>query len=328
MFCKYCGHPAEGNRCPRCGKEIILTAHSTELEALMAKKAARESAGPVRAEETAYAQGFDAGYRKGLSEACEKSTAAAPAPRPFPLRAAAVLCAVLLLVSSAVSGILFRNAGFRSGMARGKEEGIRTADESLEKKYQEGYSRGRSDAEEALEKKYSEGYQQGKADALEQAEQEKLQEPQAGPSSGSTVSEEDILFSRTKNGGMKSLRVKAVQEMLYELNMYQPGTARDTAADGDYGPMTEDAVSRFQKANGLPETGAMDRTTFDTLLEAYFQDSGMEAENVKDPADTVPPPEKNPDDTENPASPPEDHPQAAAPDKPAVHRFADFQLPV
>ena len=37
------------------------------------------------------------------------------------------------------------------------------------------------------------------------------------------------------------------------------------AVDGQWGPNTEDAVRRFQQASGLPQTGALERSTLTAL---------------------------------------------------------------
>lgn len=41
--------------------------------------------------------------------------------------------------------------------------------------------------------------------------------------------------------------------------------------DGIYGPVTSEAVTVFQEAQGLPPTGETDRATWDALHNAYFQ---------------------------------------------------------
>ncbi len=41
--------------------------------------------------------------------------------------------------------------------------------------------------------------------------------------------------------------------------------------DGIYGPITAEAITVFQEAQGLPPTGETDRATWDALHSAYFE---------------------------------------------------------
>jgi peptidoglycan hydrolase-like protein with peptidoglycan-binding domain len=54
-------------------------------------------------------------------------------------------------------------------------------------------------------------------------------------------------------------RVKALQRQLRSLGL-EPGPV-----DGRYGPVTTDAVMRFQQAHGLPVDGVVDRLTAEAL---------------------------------------------------------------
>jgi peptidoglycan hydrolase-like protein with peptidoglycan-binding domain len=70
-----------------------------------------------------------------------------------------------------------------------------------------------------------------------------------------------------KRGGVRSwqvtpmpaLVVRAAQEALKRRG-YDPGQI-----DGNFGPKTSAAVKEFQKTQGLPETGLLDRKTRDSL---------------------------------------------------------------
>ncbi len=69
--------------------------------------------------------------------------------------------------------------------------------------------------------------------------------------------EEDILYEKGSRGDS----VKELQEKLISLG-YLSGTA-----DGIFGDMTEDAVKKFQKANGLVETGYVTAKMLDKIEE-------------------------------------------------------------
>ncbi|MGH3876585.1 MAG: D-Ala-D-Ala carboxypeptidase family metallohydrolase [Actinophytocola sp.] len=51
-----------------------------------------------------------------------------------------------------------------------------------------------------------------------------------------------------------------------------PGTGAVLGLDGDYGPATKAAVTRFQQAYGLPADGAANQSTFDKLYELQDDD--------------------------------------------------------
>ena len=62
--------------------------------------------------------------------------------------------------------------------------------------------------------------------------------------------------------------VRSLQTMLRVLaedNMRQP----TVIPDGIYGPTTMNAVTAFQRKNGLPVTGIVDQTTWDLIVESY-----------------------------------------------------------
>ena len=59
--------------------------------------------------------------------------------------------------------------------------------------------------------------------------------------------------------GDKSLYVKGLQDMLIR-------KGENIASDGDFGPMTEQAVKDFQSKNGLPVTGSIDTDTLNKLM--------------------------------------------------------------
>jgi zinc D-Ala-D-Ala carboxypeptidase len=51
-----------------------------------------------------------------------------------------------------------------------------------------------------------------------------------------------------------------------------PGTGEVLGLDGDFGPATKAAVTRFQQAYGLPASGTADQATFDKLYELQDDD--------------------------------------------------------
>ena len=57
----------------------------------------------------------------------------------------------------------------------------------------------------------------------------------------------------------ESALVRNVQQALNDKG-YSAG-----AVDGQWGPATEDAVRRFQRASGLPQTGALEQSTLTAL---------------------------------------------------------------
>ncbi len=59
-----------------------------------------------------------------------------------------------------------------------------------------------------------------------------------------------------------------IQAMLEELSrIYE--FAEAVVLDGVYGPMTEDSVKRIQRSMSLPDTGEVDRATWNVLAELY-----------------------------------------------------------
>ena len=73
--------------------------------------------------------------------------------------------------------------------------------------------------------------------------------------SASTSSSSSAMPSSHYESGL----VRSVQQALNDKG-YNAG-----ALDGQWGPATEDAVRRFQRASGLPETGQLERPTLNAL---------------------------------------------------------------
>ncbi len=64
------------------------------------------------------------------------------------------------------------------------------------------------------------------------------------------------------------LYIAEIQEKLRALELAANGSSA-VPVDGIYGPMTTEAVKRFQTRYGLPSTGVMDRDTYYRLVEVY-----------------------------------------------------------
>ena len=75
------------------------------------------------------------------------------------------------------------------------------------------------------------------------------------PTAGSTSSPSSAMPSSRYESGL----VRNVQQALNDKG-YNAGPT-----DGQWGPATEDAVRKFQRASGLPETGQLERPTLNAL---------------------------------------------------------------
>jgi len=64
--------------------------------------------------------------------------------------------------------------------------------------------------------------------------------------------------------------VRHIQDMLRSLQIYQDGKVT-VPIDGIYSSATADAVREFQKENGLPITGDVDKRTYDLLYEKSLE---------------------------------------------------------
>jgi D-alanyl-D-alanine carboxypeptidase (penicillin-binding protein 5/6) len=82
-----------------------------------------------------------------------------------------------------------------------------------------------------------------------------------------------------------------VADLQRTLNARLPAEAA-ISVDGDFGPGTANAVRRFQKAAGLPETGSVDEATWRAL--------GVLVTTAPTPGGGEPPPRQPPDDPDSP----------------------------
>lgn len=85
---------------------------------------------------------------------------------------------------------------------------------------------------------------------------------------GITVDEADLPYENELNIGSSGNQVRAVQ---YYLNViaYFNGNLNTLPIDGVYGEDTVNAVRVFQQFYGLPETGVVDRDTWNKIREIY-----------------------------------------------------------
>ena len=88
-------------------------------------------------------------------------------------------------------------------------------------------------------------------------------------------------LGQTLSSGDEGAAVKALQNRLKELGFYKK------AIDGEYGSTTKAAVTAFQAANGLSETGKANETTLNKLYSASAKDADYLAdeENAKNEED-------------------------------------------
>ena len=88
-------------------------------------------------------------------------------------------------------------------------------------------------------------------------------------SEGIRIEDVNTRYSKELSIGDSGDGVLNVQYYLAYISLFDP-TVQSTALDGSYGPSTENAVRSFQKSYGLPETGRVDRATFDKLESVYY----------------------------------------------------------
>ena len=88
-------------------------------------------------------------------------------------------------------------------------------------------------------------------------------------------------LGQTFSSGDEGSAVKALQNRLKELGFYKK------AIDGEYGSTTKAAVTAFQAANGLSETGKANETTLNKLYSASAKDADYltDEENAKNEED-------------------------------------------
>ena len=73
--------------------------------------------------------------------------------------------------------------------------------------------------------------------------------------------------------GDEGLIISAIRYLLRELMINYGGDFEDIPLVGTYDTVTESAVKRFQKLHGLPETGRVDRVTWNRLVTAQMPEA-------------------------------------------------------
>lgn len=254
MFCKYCGKPLTGSLCPYCGKETILHKSSSELEKLMTDQTPEMPSKPVPEPEKTYQQGYSDGYQKGVSDSLASSQEKTALEKNRARNLTVVLCAIVFLLGAAASGWFFGTryyrtgyeSGYQQGLAIGDTQSAAVSDEDFKKEYARGYKDGYQEAEAVIK-------------APEQVAIPDLQNENSSIQTTvpETASSPEILFSKGDN---PSEEVKKIQKYLK-----QKGYLNDNV-DGIFGNNTTEATKAFQKANGLPETGIIDKITYDLMF--------------------------------------------------------------
>ena len=87
-------------------------------------------------------------------------------------------------------------------------------------------------------------------------------------SEGLSISDLLTEYSVDLSRGDSGDGVRTIQYYLSYISLFVP-TVLSAGFDGSFGPLTESSVKSFQKTYGLPETGVVDRETFDRLEEVY-----------------------------------------------------------
>ncbi len=88
-------------------------------------------------------------------------------------------------------------------------------------------------------------------------------------SEGLRVAELESRYSETLREGDESVGVLTLQYYLNYVGLFIPAVS-SPGIDGAFGADTKSSVISFQRAYGLPETGEVDRLTWDNIENVYF----------------------------------------------------------
>ena len=88
-------------------------------------------------------------------------------------------------------------------------------------------------------------------------------------SEGIRITDVSTRYTDTLSEGSTGDGVLTVQYYLSYISLFVPSVL-ETAFDGSFGPSTANAVRSFQSTYGLPETGVVDRATWDRMEQVYF----------------------------------------------------------
>ena len=89
-------------------------------------------------------------------------------------------------------------------------------------------------------------------------------------SEGIRITEVTTRFTDNLSEGSSGEGVLSVQYYLSYIALFIPSVI-EAAMDGSFGPATTNAVRSFQRTYGLPETGVVDRATWDRMENVYFE---------------------------------------------------------
>ena len=89
-------------------------------------------------------------------------------------------------------------------------------------------------------------------------------------SEGIRITDVSTRFTDNLSEGSSGEGVLTVQYYLSYIALFVP-TVVEAALDGSFGPTTANAVRSFQRTYGLPETGVVDRATWDRMENVYYE---------------------------------------------------------
>jgi len=88
-------------------------------------------------------------------------------------------------------------------------------------------------------------------------------------SEGLRITDVTTRYTENLGEGSSGEGVLTIQYFLSYIALFVP-TVSAATMDGDFGPTTTNAVKSFQRTYGLPETGVVDRTTWDRIESVYY----------------------------------------------------------
>ncbi len=88
-------------------------------------------------------------------------------------------------------------------------------------------------------------------------------------SEGLRITDVSTRYTDTLSEGSSGDGVLTVQYYLSYISLFVPSVL-EAGFDGSFGPATANAVRSFQRTYGLPETGVVDRATWDRMEQVYF----------------------------------------------------------
>lgn len=89
-------------------------------------------------------------------------------------------------------------------------------------------------------------------------------------SEGLRITDVSTRYTDTLSEGSSGDGVLTIQYYLSYISLFVP-TVTEAKLDGSFGPTTANAVRSFQRTYGLPETGVVDRATWDRMENVYYE---------------------------------------------------------